>query len=97
MKYAKLIDGYPVFAPNRVVLDDVQIYNAPAEILINLGYFPVYETEMPDCPEGYYCVPEWTQESDRIVQGWSIIEMDADPTDYENVLTEIGVIDNEEN
>ena len=96
MKYAKLINGYPVFAPNKVILENVQIYNAPVEILVNLGYFPVYETDPPECEDGYYAVPMWKQENDKIIEDWSIVEADADFEDYEHALENLGVELNEE-
>ena len=73
MKYAKLIEGWPVFAPRMVKYNGYKIYNPPEEILIALGYKPVQFTEPPEVPEGYFLVESWTETEDKIIQVFNVL------------------------
>lgn len=72
MRYAKLIDGEPVYAPNPVLVGDNYVGNPPAELLRELGYKPVTFTDYPsqEPDEGYYWAETWTETCEAIVQGW---------------------------
>lgn len=71
MKYAKLINSRPSFAPNPIVIDDVRIGNPPASLLLEQGYKPVTYTEAPQTEPGYIAVPEWVETEEEIVQMWT--------------------------
>ena len=71
MKYAKIINSRPSFAPNPIVIDDVRIGNPPASLLLEQGYKPVRYTEAPTPEPGYIAVPEWVETEEEIVQMWT--------------------------
>ena len=75
MRYAKLIDGYPVFAPNPIKHNGRRIANPPEELLQQLGYRPVRWDPYPeqDPPEGCYWSPVWTETDGWIIQSWQAI------------------------
>ena len=84
---AKLIDGDLVIAPrkiNREIDGEPYVtYNPTDEILAELGWLPVIETDPPDDPPaGYHYEPTYTEVDDEIVQGWELIE-DPDPGEDE--------------
>ena len=74
INYAKLIDGYPAYAPNPIVLTesieiDGIIHPAGATLSLSgaaenhyaqLNYKPVTRTVMPT-REGYYYSETWTE------------------------------------
>lgn len=70
MRYAKLINGYPSYAPNPIIVDGVRIGNPPASICEAEGYKPVTYTDQPE-PQGVgWYVETWTETDGAIVQGW---------------------------
>ena len=71
MKYAKLKDGYPVYAPNPILHDGLWVGNPPAEVYLADGYKPVIYTDPPETEPGYIAVPIWTETADEIVQMWT--------------------------
>ena len=93
MKYAKLENNYPSYAPRRMRVGDAWVYNpAPAQLLA-AGYLPVSETEPPETDAQHYAVPHWAEENGQIVQTWEVAEIpdEAMPADYEAALKELGV------
>lgn len=82
MKYAKLVNGYPEFAPRRILWEDMQVFNPTAEQLTALGYKPVIFTDSPETEPGYIAEPGWYDEDDALRQVWTIVEepdeVDAD-------------------
>lgn len=74
MKYAKLINNFPVYAPNPILHNGSYIGNPPASIYEADGYKPVRYTEVPEVEPGYVAVPGWTETEDEIVQTWEIVE-----------------------
>lgn len=71
MRYAKLVNDFPVYAPNPIVVDGVRIGNPPGEIYMGEGYKPVQYTDQPE-PQGVgWSVETWTETDEAIVQGWS--------------------------
>lgn len=70
MKYAKLIDGHPVFAPNPIIVGGSRIGNPPPEIYLAEGYKPVQYADQPE-PQGVGRWEEtWAETDEAIVQGW---------------------------
>ena len=71
MNYAKLINGFPTYAPNPIKHNDLWYGNPPAETYAVEGYKPVQYTEQPE-PQGIGWLEEtWTETDEVIVQGWS--------------------------
>lgn len=75
MTYGKIINGKLTYAPNRIVLSGMQIFNPTADHLTQAGYKPVTETPMPDdAPEGQHYEPTYSDTGDTITQGWTLVE-----------------------
>ena len=74
MKYAKLIDGQLVCAPNPIIIADRQIGNPPGEVYLSEGYKPVVYTDPPETEPGYIAVPGWEENAGAIVQTWTVEE-----------------------
>ena len=84
MRYAKLIDGEIIFAPNKLVGETTTVYNPTPEMLMAEGYKPVRFTDPPVAPEGFYAAPDWEETEDEIVQTWTILPR---PITEEEALT----------
>ena len=70
MRYAKLINNRPVYAPNPITVDGVRIGNPSPELLLEQGYKPVQLTNQPE-PQGIgWWETVWTEEDEAVVQGW---------------------------
>lgn len=93
MRYAKLINGFPSYAPRRSIIGDKWVYNPTEDQLSELGYMPVIETSAPETDEQHYAVCSWDEEDGHIVQSWTVEELPdlAGPEDYESALAEMGV------
>lgn len=64
---AKFIDGQIKFAGGKVIHNgDEVIVNPREEDFIRIGYKPVVGERLEE-REGYYQVPEYTEEEDKIV------------------------------
>lgn len=84
MRYAKLINGRPSYAPPRICIDSVVVYNPTDELLFAEGYLPIVEVPMPDVDEQHYAISHWAIENNQIVQSWTIVET---PITEEEALT----------
>ena len=71
MKYAKLINSFPVFAPNPILHNGMIRYNPPGSVYEAEGYKPVSLTNQPEPPGVGRWVETWTETDDAIVQGWT--------------------------
>lgn len=92
MKYAKLINQYPQFAPNPIKHNGLWYGNPPGEIYEAEGYKPVRYTEPPGEPdEGYQWVETWSEDEGNIQQGWVLVEVPITEEEalvrYSNELT----------
>lgn len=100
MRYAKLINNYPFYAPNPIRIGDSYIGNPPDSVYAEQGYLPVVETPMPETDERHYTEPHWAEENGQIVQTWEVVEIpvsdEATAEDYEAALREVGVSFDEE-
>lgn len=82
MKYAKLIDNSPFFAPNPIRHNGVNISNPYAETYLELGYKPVIFSEPTgDPPDGYYWKPYWSETDTEIHQNWRLEPYEEIPSD----------------
>ena len=92
MRYAKLIDGRPVYAPNPILHNGLWFGNPPGSVYEADGYKPVQYTDPPGEPdEGYQWVEKWVETETTILQGWEQvlvpISEDEALTRYANELT----------
>lgn len=92
MRYAKLINNVPAYAPNPIKHAGLWYGNPPAEVYLAKGYKPVVYTEPPTEPtEGYQWVETWSETESEIVQRWVLVEMPITEKDalvrYANELT----------
>lgn len=79
MRYAKLINNSPVYAPNPIKHNGYWIGNPKPEMLLSLGYKPVVFTEPPDpISETGWWVDTWTEDEEKITQGWTWYEPNED-------------------
>lgn len=84
MRYAKLIDGYPSYAPRKIRIGSKWVYNPTDAQLLSDGYLPVIETDAPETDAQHYAVPHWTEQNNQIVQSWTVEEI---PITDEEALT----------
>ena len=87
MKYAKLIDNYPLFASRHLTVGKNIIYNPPEEIYLEQGWLPVRFTDQPE-PQGYgYYTETWSEQNGEIVQDWEWVEeTDVSPEEALEIL-----------
>lgn len=90
MRYAKLINDYPTFAPNPILVGGNWIGNPPGEVYEAEGYKPVRYTDPGEAPDGCYWVETWAETETEIVQQWEATELppdeDIDPAEALNIL-----------
>lgn len=79
MKYAKLIEGQPVFAPNPIIVEGFLVGNPPADIYAAQGYKPVVVLDQPEAQGDGYFSKTWADNGAEIVQGWEWVET-GDPS-----------------
>lgn len=72
--YAKLINGSLKRAPKKVTHKGKIIVNPPEDVLLELGYYPVIYTDMPEAPEGQHAESSWVQGNSEIVQAWNFAD-----------------------
>ena len=91
MRYAKLVNNYPSYAPRRLRIGSVIVYNPTDVQLLSEGYLPVVETPMPETDEQHYASPHWAIQNNQIVQSWTVEEIPISEeealTRYANALT----------
>lgn len=81
MKYAKLINNFPAYAPNPITVDGVRIGNPPAEVYEALGYKPVIYADPPEPEPGFVAVPHWEETEvmgDAVIAQIWIVEPEPD-------------------
>lgn len=86
--YAKLIDGNLQIAPKKLPGDGTIVYNPPAEMYLEQGWKPVTFTDEPEAPAGYYYESGWEEQTDAIVQVWTLVPMpdDIDEAEAYNII-----------
>jgi hypothetical protein len=76
MRYAKLINNRPVYAPNPIKHNGLWYGNPSGEIYEAEGYKPVVYTDIPgEAPVGYQWQETWTENENIIQQGWVLVEV----------------------
>lgn len=86
MKYAKLINNYPQYAPNPILHNGMIRYNPPGSVYEAEGYKPVSLTEPPETGIGYTAVDGWAETETEIIQTWEIMEAEVDPANAMEIL-----------
>lgn len=85
--YGKLIDGELKVAPKKLIIEDTQVWNAPAEQYLAQGWLHVIFTEAPEAPEGYYYESGWEEENETIVQTWTLKELpEPEPAEVLDII-----------
>lgn len=79
MRYAKLINNYPSYAPRKIRIGDEWIFNPTDAMLMDAGYLPVIETEPPETDANHYVEPRYVERDGQIVQEWDIVELPPEP------------------
>lgn len=92
MKYAKLINSYPTYAPNPILHNGLWHGNPPGSVYEAEGYKPVVYSDPPTEPaEGYQWQETWSETETEIVQGWVLVEVPITDEEalvrYSNELT----------
>ncbi len=89
--YGKLINDELKIAPSKLPGDGVTVYNPPAEMYLAQGWKPVTFTEPPgDPPEGYHYESGWEEQTEEIVQTWTLVESPDDIDDAEALAILLG-------
>lgn len=70
MNYAKLIDGFPVYAPNPILHNGLWYGNPPADVYLAEGYKPVTYTDQPEPLGVGWWVELWTEDNLNIYNTW---------------------------
>lgn len=88
MRYAKMINGIPQYAPNPILHAGLWYGNPPREIYEAEGYKPVVYNDPPTEPTvGYQWAETWSETDTEIVQGWVLVEeTDVDPYEAMQIL-----------
>lgn len=86
--YAKLIDGALQIAPKKLPGDGTIVYNPPAERYAEAGYKPVSFTDPPEAPDGCCYESGWEEQSDAIVETWTLTPLpdDIDAAEAYNII-----------
>ncbi len=70
--YAKITDGRITYAPNRLIVEGRQIFNAAPCQYIAEGWLPVAEQQKPEVPEGFYLTAVFAEENGQITKSWTL-------------------------
>ena len=86
MTYGKIENERLIYAPHRIVLGDMQIFNPTTDHLTQAGYKPITETPMPEdpAPDGQHYEPTYSNSGDTITQSWVLV--DNPPADTSKTL-----------
>ena len=91
MKYAKLINAYPTYAPNPILHAGLWYGNAPGSVYEAEGYKPVRYTDPPETEPGFEAVPGWYDDGDEIREVWTVVQVPITDEEalvrYSNELT----------
>ena len=83
--YGKLINGNLKIAPNHITVGANNVWNANTEMMRAQGWKPVVFSEPPEAPTGYYYASGWEEQTDAIVQTWTLTEPPDDIDDSEAI------------
>ena len=81
MNYGKFVDNKLVYAPLKIQIDEMIVYNPNSDMLTHLGFKPLVYTVAPEAPDGYGYVSSWEETEENIRQIWNLEELvPLDPT-----------------
>ena len=82
MTYAKIENEKLIYAPHRIGLGDMQIFNPTSDQLIQAGYKPIAETLIPEepAPEGQHYEAQYTDSGSTITQSWVLVDDETEPS-----------------
>lgn len=86
MRYAKLINNHPSFAPNPILHNGLWYGNPPGSVYEAEGYKPVSLTDQPETGIGYTAVDGWAETETEIIQTWEIMEAEVDSSEAMDIL-----------
>lgn len=87
MTYAKLINNFPSYAPNPILIEGVYIGNPPGSVYEAEGYKPVVYSDPPgEAPAGYQWTETWSEEDGNIQQGWVLEAVPPEEPSAEELL-----------
>ena len=75
MKYAKLVNGKPSYAPNPILHNGLWYGNPPAQLLMTMDYKRLERSDPPEVPPGYVAVQGWVEETETIREVWTLREL----------------------
>lgn len=78
MMYGKLENDILIPAPKMLHGDGVNVWNPPASMYLAQGWKPVTFTDPPEAPSGYYYEEGWEEQTDEIVQTWTLTPLPDD-------------------
>ena len=67
MYYGKYANGKFIFAPKRLIIGDMTVFNPTDGQLISAGFKPMVFTDHPIAPDGYQYVDSWEEQPDRLL------------------------------
>lgn len=75
MLYLYVNETYIKKPTNPIKVDGVSYSNPTDETLLKLGYLPLEEFEKQDKKDGYWVIPKYRKETDKIVNEWQYVEV----------------------
>ena len=78
MKYGKLIDNKLIKAPSYLIFEGKKIWNAPAQLYLYQGWYPLVYTPYPQLDDDHYATVKWVQHDDYIEQEWIIHDIESE-------------------
>lgn len=73
--FGKILNGELIKAPNKINHNGYVYHNPKDEVYIDVGYYPVVETDMPECQEGKIYKEQYEVVDGKIVQTWVEVEI----------------------
>lgn len=90
--YAKLINGELQIAPKKLIIDDIQVWNASEADYLSKGWKPVVRTNPPEPEPGFCYVASWKETAKKISVVWTKVEAPDIVSDSEALAELLEVI-----
>ena len=84
--YGRIVDVGLKVAPNKLIINDTQVWNAPSEEYLAQGWFPVIFTDTPEAPDGYHYEDAFEQDGNEIIETWHLVENELDADELLNII-----------
>jgi len=79
--YGKLINNQLTIAPNKLVINNQNIWNASPEVYLSQGWLPIINTDEPIVDNDHFVEPYYEFENNQIVQKWEVKEIELSEND----------------